>query len=305
MIRNPNDTNSTSASVPVNGQVPDNMHLGLPQLDHTDGLTFLNSIIDPPEVFPPTIPFGIPPMSQDNHFDWPPPTSEQVDDEPLTIPIGHLTPTSSLFALEPIQRLIGEYSEDFFYQIESTRDFVPEPMSGRFRDDLLLLNLDPAHTTTLLSTFFAEINPHFPLVDRREFTSFFESTMAARNDETDVALCLTVLALGRLACNRQACSPGQYTGDDGVDYFSVAYRVLTTKWITSFGADLSLASGLVYAAIYLCYLERPLHAWRLVHMASTKLQLIASRWAFLRACKGKVWEDHTDKDQIKKRNLHP
>ncbi|KAM0561260.1 hypothetical protein ACHAPJ_003138 [Fusarium lateritium] len=277
MLRKQNDVNSATAQVPVNGQPSQNMHVELPQLYQTDSLALLNSILDPPGIFPSTLPFNIPPMVQESHFDWPAPTSDQVDDDPLTIPIGHLTPTSSLFALEPIQKLIGEYPEDFFYRIECTREFVPEDMSGSFQECLLMLNTNHSHTTTLLSAFFTEIHPHFPLIDKNDFLSFFESTMIARTNETDVALCLTILALGRLACNRQACSPGQYTGDDGVDYFSLAYRILTTKWVTSFGVDLSLASGLVYAAIYLCYLERPLHAWRLVHMASTKLQLIASR----------------------------
>ncbi|KAH7127614.1 hypothetical protein EDB81DRAFT_145494 [Dactylonectria macrodidyma] len=254
--------------------------MSLPQLDQNDSLAFLASMIDPPDVFPSSFPMTIPPAleySGFDRFDWPQPNSDATEEEPLTIPIGHLTPTSSLFSLEPIQKLIGEYPEDFFFQIESTREFVPDVVNGSFHDALTLLNLDKAHMDTLLSAFFTEIHPHFPIIDQSHFMAFFESTMSSAEDETDTALCLTILALGRLACNRQACSPGNYTGDDGVDYSSLAYRTLTARWITSFGSDLSLALGLVYLAIYLCYLERPLHAWRLIHMASTKLQLIVSR----------------------------
>ncbi|KAJ4315828.1 hypothetical protein N0V84_008162 [Fusarium piperis] len=117
--------NGDPAPIPTVTDIPPHhTEMSLPQLDQNDSLAFLASMIDPPDVFPSTFPVTIHP--EYSGFDWPPPNADESEDEPLTIPIGHLTPTSSLFSLEPIQKLIGEYPEDFFYQIESAREFVPD-----------------------------------------------------------------------------------------------------------------------------------------------------------------------------------
>ncbi|KAJ6028314.1 hypothetical protein N7540_003890 [Penicillium herquei] len=196
---------------------------------------------------------------------------QQIEDEPSTIPIGHLTPTSSLFSLDQIKRLIGEYPEDFFFQIESTRQFEPQAPESP-------LNIEKDVSDALIVSFFAEIHPHFPILNPDSFGTFFDGVFFdGKGDESSRALCIIVLALGKLASNRQACSPGQYTEDDGLEYFARAYYRLTTQWISSFHFNLPLASGLVYCAIYLCYLERPLHAWRLIYMASSKVQMLASQ----------------------------
>lgn len=247
----------------------------LHSLDETTRLTLLSSITSPLEVFPPTqsIP-SMPVQGPDRNVEWVSQSPDLDDEEPLTIHIGHLTPTGSMFSLKPIQKLIGEYPEDFFFQIESARQFVPEILKGSTQEALLALNLDKSHTDSLLAAFFSEIHPNFPIINIDSFVIFFNNVMENPEDEQDITLCLTVLALGKLASNRQACSPGQCTGDDGFDYFSLAYRILALRWITSFDVDLSLASGLVFSAIYLCYLERPLHTWKMVHMASTKLQIM-------------------------------
>ncbi|KAJ5717562.1 hypothetical protein N7488_003208 [Penicillium malachiteum] len=196
---------------------------------------------------------------------------QHIEDEPSNIPIGHLTPTSSLFSLDQIKRLIGEYPEDFFLQIETTRQFEPQAPESP-------LNIEKDVSEALIASFFAEILPHFPILNPDSFgTSFDGVFFDGKGDESSRALCLIVLALGKLASNRQACSPGQYTEDDGLEYFARAYYRLTPQWITSFHFNLPLASGLVSCAIYLCYLERPLHAWRLVYMASSKVQMLASQ----------------------------
>ncbi|KAL1889590.1 hypothetical protein Sste5346_008839 [Sporothrix stenoceras] len=247
---------------------------------------------------------------------------EEDEGEPLTIPVGHLTPTGSLFALEPIKKLIGEYPEDYFFQIEGLRTYRPGNRRARgtsgnsLRDDLDSLFLGKAYTDLLLTAFFTHVQPHFPIVCADVFMPFVDRVLGlawmddpAKNQddaEIDVALCLTVLALGRLVYrqdqsqDRQStncvspssrsaagtsvpngedtdaatASPADASTEDSEAYFNIAYGIMMRHWATCFKPSVTFASALVYAAIYLCYLDRPLPAWSLVHMASIKLQVI-------------------------------
>ncbi|KAJ5379855.1 uncharacterized protein N7496_002283 [Penicillium cataractarum] len=248
---------------------------------HADVSAFLSSLWIPPEISllqPQQLGNDSSPgVADTQNLHWSPASGQQMggshtmEEEPLTIPIGHLTPTSSLFSLDQIKKLIGEYPEDFFYQIESTRNLEPKVPEDA-------LNIDKDVSDSFLAAFFSEIHPHFPILNPTLFGEFFNGVLFdGAGNESSQALCLMVLALGKLASNRQACSPGQYTEDDGMEYFGRAYHRLTSQWITSYHFNLPLASGLVYCAIYLCYLERPLHAWRMVYMASSKVQMMASQ----------------------------
>lgn len=105
---------------------------------------------------------------------------EEDEGEPLTIPVGHLTPTGSLFALEPIQKLIGEYPEDYFFQIEGLRTYRPGHRRSRgsagnsLRDDVDGLFLSKAYTDLLLTAFFTHVQPHFPIVYADAFVPFVD-----------------------------------------------------------------------------------------------------------------------------------
>ena len=194
-----------------------------------------------------------------------------VDEEPLTIPIGHLTATGTLFSLEPVLKLIGEYPENYFYQIESSRTFDPHLFDG------LPANLDPAHIDALLAAFFSEIHPHFPILDPVLFSASFHGFLnKGIADDPNRALCLVILALGQLACKKHPPLSPQSTNKDtpGVEYFCMAHKIATTRWVMSFNFSVPLCSALIYCAIFLCYLQYPLQAWRLIHMASTKLQMM-------------------------------
>ncbi|CAK7215505.1 hypothetical protein SBRCBS47491_002504 [Sporothrix bragantina] len=242
------------------------------------------------------------------------------EEEPLTIPVGHLTPRGSLFVLEPIQKLIGEYPEDYFLQIEALRVYHPTcrrryshgthanhgwPGHG-LGGALSGLCLDKNYTDMLVAAFFTNVQPHYPIVDADSFmpfvdrvlgqqhTAWMEDPMQSEDDaEIDVALCLTVLALGQLVHrqdhpeNGVGISPMSTTAgvgmeapeaieptDDSESYFAIAYEILMRRWATCFKPSVAYASALVHGAIYLCYLDRPLPAWALVHMASIKLQTI-------------------------------
>lgn len=199
-------------------------------------------------------------------------------DAPITIPIGHHTSTGSLFALEPVRRWIGDYPRDFFYQIEMCRTSISE-LNSRHDLSLLLATLDFMGDATddLIACFFTHIHPNFPILDKSAFIEFFHSTLRGDGrEDADAAVCLIVLALGKLSSvdtqEDLAINPSY-----GLEYFIPAYQILTTQWVSSFGTGLSLPTGLVLASIYMSCLARPLLAWRLVYMASGALQMITPR----------------------------
>lgn len=206
---------------------------------------------------------------------------DQDQDVPFTIPLRHHTTTGSLFALPQIRRLIGEYPDDFFYQIESSRS-LPVQIFPAQDLSLVLATLDLRREVTdpLLSQFFAGVHPHFPILDVPSFSLFFDNVLRGSGfDNSDTAVCLMVLALGKLVSNSQTDDFQDSYADtgNGIEYFSPAYQILTSQWITDFGLGTSLPLGLVLASIYLGYMNRPLAAWKLVYMASTKLQMIVSQ----------------------------
>ncbi|PWY94519.1 hypothetical protein BO94DRAFT_457552 [Aspergillus sclerotioniger CBS 115572] len=189
----------------------------------------------------------------------------------LTIPVGHVTPASSLFSVDQIRKLIGNYAEDFFYKIESTRNLEPQ-----MPDTVFSIEKDDADA--LLASFFSQIHPHFPILNPNSFRGFVHENLFARTgNKSGEALCLVVLALGKLASNRQACSPGQCSEINGIELFARSYYKLISQWTTSFHFNLPLVCGLVYCAIYLCYQERPLQSWSMVYMASTKAQIMVKQ----------------------------
>ncbi|CAG9994394.1 unnamed protein product [Clonostachys byssicola] len=246
-------------------------------------LNSLSSLNDPVDLFPINQNLSGNFSFDDQSLKWTssiaPSSGQTEDDEPLTIPIGHLTPTSSLFTLEPIRRLVGDYPEDYFLQIEEARYFQPATFAGILAEGLASLDIDRSDSETYMSAFLLHVHPQFPIVDPDSFTTLYRRVMNDGDhsddlDDLDVALCLVIMALGKLISNRQACSPGHCSRDDGSDYFALAYNILTSRCISTFGFNLSLASGLVHSAIYMCYLERPLHAWRFTHMASTQVQMM-------------------------------
>lgn len=211
--------------------------------------------------------------------DYPAEVSDaEQQEQPMTIPIGHLTTTGSLFSVDQIRSLIGEYPEDFFFQIEATHTIEQQTPPSHEKIANILATMDSSQAAAVLENFFAEIHPHFPILDQASFTATFNSIVAGTGNDIDAALCLIILALGELAGSLHTPAPGTTEQDEpGREHFSIAYHIITTSWLNSFDLSTSLVTALVYAAIYLCYMSRPLQAWRLIHMASTKLQMIVSQ----------------------------
>ncbi|CAG9997173.1 unnamed protein product [Clonostachys byssicola] len=203
-----------------------------------------------------------------------------LDDTPLTIPVGHLTTTGSLFSLTPLRPLLGEYPEDFMMQIERRRVLK---FGGRrtqsFEEELSFLDLSRESNQALIDAFFFYIYPNFPVLTPDIFRSIYEKVMEHdfRRD-AESALCLAVLALGKFATNLSSTGNTESQDDlNGMEYFSLAYEIAVVEWGASLGADVILPSTLVHGAIYLFHMARPLQAWKLVTLASSNLQLIKAR----------------------------
>ncbi|KAI8286024.1 hypothetical protein K4K60_000777 [Colletotrichum sp. SAR11_57] len=191
-----------------------------------------------------------------------------------------------MFALEPVRRLIGDYPRDFFYQVETCRTSIPE-LSSRHDLSLLLASVDfiGGATDGLISSYFTNINSTFPILDKTSFTDLFHRTLRGDQcEDVDAAVCLVVLALGKLTSTDYE-DVNSTNHSYGLEYFIPAYQILTTQWVTSFGTDLSLPTGLVLSAIYMSCLARPLLAWKLVYMASKNETVGRLFWAcFLLEC---------------------
>jgi hypothetical protein len=84
---------------------------------------------------------------------------EHVDLPPLTIPPKHRTSTNRLLALPQVVSLIGEFPEDYFYQVEARRPLSLGLLSGTWSPSQVRLpSLDRQVTDGLIGIFFSEIH---------------------------------------------------------------------------------------------------------------------------------------------------
>ncbi|KAJ5379845.1 uncharacterized protein N7496_002273 [Penicillium cataractarum] len=217
--------------------------------------------------------------------------------ELFSIPNRHLSSTGSLFDLEPIRHLIGEYPHDFFYHVESQRvpslnNNLNSPVS-----DLDGLDLTPEGTEPLLAAFFADVHIHFPVLNCDTFRPFFQDTLrSGRHQRIDLALCLMVLALGKLALNmRESGIIVESQSENGMEYFLAGHHLLTANFWSYFQLGTSMPMGLILGSIYLSYNNYSLAAWQLTFMASTKVQIIISQYnspkAFIRDTRSQAFPE--------------
>lgn len=209
----------------------------------------------------------------------PEPDDGMVNDQPFSIPDDHLTTTDSLFSLSPIQKLIGEYPTNLFYHVESTRGEAFQKSLDSLNVSLGDLDLRQGNCETLLVAFFMEIHIHFPILDPESFQVFFHAVMDhSPRPSLDMALCLTVLALGQLALAiRENSSIPDDASKNGLTYFAVAHEMLNSNTWSYFGDDIALPTGLLLSSVYLSYMTYPLLSWHLAYAASIKLQLTVSQ----------------------------
>lgn len=175
---------------------------------------------------------------------------------------------------------MGYYPQSLFYDLETSKAFPDDIMLSQDISLLLSeLDLDQETTARLISNFFSFIHTKFPIVDPGSFPEVFDKAIediARSVYKPSLAVCLLVLALGALGSTEDVFSP-ENEGDPSSPYFAIAYRILMIRWAGSFETSLSQPTGMLLAAIYLCFKSQPLAAWKLAYMTSSNLQLLTQR----------------------------
>ncbi|KGQ01239.1 hypothetical protein PAAG_12097 [Paracoccidioides lutzii Pb01] len=203
-------------------------------------------------------------------------TTTQPPQSTATCPESNPPATILLPSPLPIVKsLAGEFPEDYFFRTESQRS--PPPGSWMSPEqNLPYISRDVADL--LIATFFSMVHPCHPILDPDEFYTIYENVMATGLDYSlQSAQCLVVFALGVLAS--QASGAGARSGDwaPGMEYFQPALQILMAESAVSLGSNLLLPQTLIFGGVYFAYMARPLHSWKLIHLASTEVQLLLSR----------------------------
>ncbi|KAJ5200300.1 Phytanoyl-CoA dioxygenase [Penicillium cf. griseofulvum] len=196
----------------------------------------------------------------------------------FTIPPGHHTPPGSLFALDRIKNLIGDYPEDFFKQIEIKRPFNSIQVAGipQAFEQIDRSRLHPQVTKPLITEFLNHVHPYFPVLEPQLLHMLFETfSTYTKVNSIQTSLYLVILALGKASSNPERILNIEAEKDlSGMEYFASAYHYLNSPSITSFTADHLLPLALFYGSLYLRHIGRPIQAWRMVRDASNSVQLM-------------------------------
>ncbi|QSS56559.1 GAL4-like Zn2Cys6 binuclear cluster DNA-binding domain, conidia-enriched transcript [Histoplasma capsulatum var. duboisii H88] len=196
---------------------------------------------------------------------------------PFTAPPKHQTsPVYSLLKLPVIRSLVGELPEDHFFSIESRH--VPPAPSTWILSQAELPDIEREVTDRLVDTFFSDIHPCHPILDRDAFFAMYENVMSdGLGLGLHSAFCLVVFALGAVASEAAAVDPQEQYWEPALKYLQPALKILMAESVFSFGTDLQFVQALIFGGICFAYMAKPLHSWKLIHMASTDVQLLLSR----------------------------
>lgn len=198
----------------------------------------------------------------------------------FTIPFSHQTPTGSLFALDRVKNLVGDYPQDFFKQIEKKRPFNSIQVAGipQAFEQIERSRLHPQATKPLITEFLHHVHPFFPIVEPQLLHMLFDTfSTYTKVNSIQTSLYLIILALGKVSSNPQQIFDIEADKDlSGMEYFASAYHYLNNPLITSFTADHLLPLALFYGSLYLRYIGRPIQAWQMIRDASGSVQIMIS-----------------------------
>lgn len=191
---------------------------------------------------------------------------------PLTIPNGHNTPAIRVLRLPKIRALIGEYPRDYFYDIEIHRNM---PNLGQ---TVVPPELDKATSDVLLAAYHSKVHCHHPMLDYGTLLHYYDRLFNEPFSWTiETAIILVVLALGEIASSSSAQITATDKNRPGMTYFDPAFRIISKEAQFDFGLSAQVAQAQVLSGIFFAYLAYPLLSWRMIHSASTTVQLMLSR----------------------------
>lgn len=194
----------------------------------------------------------------------------------FTIPNGHNTPAVRMLNLPQIQSLIGKYPEDYFYNIEIHREV---PNMG----DITPPNLDKARCDELFNSYWTLVHPHHPILNYSNLSGYYEALFhdpaAEFSWSIKNAIVLVVLALGEVVSSSSSVIINNRDRSQlpGMRFFDPAFTIINKEGRFDFGFNALVAQAQILSGVYFAYLAYPLLSWRMVHAASTTVQLMLSR----------------------------
>lgn len=200
---------------------------------------------------------------------------DHVTETPLTIPVGHLTTTGSLLSLPQVRSLIGYYPQDIFLQLESQRTIeFPSPLHSAAS-----LDFGQPIIRSYIETFFDLVYPSYPIMNKDWFSAIHANAIEnGSKDDFDTALLLVVIGFGMMVSNLHDYPDIAVQNDkNGMKYFTSANQIIAASWIRTSSLDIALSTSLIYGAMYMSYLDRPIQMWKLINQASSSLQFIISQ----------------------------
>ncbi|KAK9452556.1 hypothetical protein V1511DRAFT_513736 [Dipodascopsis uninucleata] len=210
---------------------------------------------------------------------------------PFTIPMGHNTSTIRVLRLPLIKSLIGDYPQNYFFNIEAKRN-----ISGLV-SDRMFPPIDQDIGDMLVATYISTVHPHHPVVDTDVIFEYYKSIL--ENGlcwDIKSAIVLIVLALGEIASNTDiaippllspsASTPLSVSGGSennsgkaypGMHYFNPAFNIISDISRFDFGLKIEVAQAQVLAGAYLAYAVHPLSSWKMIHAASCAVQMLITQ----------------------------
>ncbi|KAJ5677726.1 transcriptional regulator family: Fungal Specific TF [Penicillium maclennaniae] len=195
----------------------------------------------------------------------------EYNNDPFLIPLGHQTPTGNL-------NLIGDYSQDFFLFLESERSLRPLAPQVPYSAILAKLTANRETTDFLISSFCNYVHLHFPILELESLHEMIETFLQSSEGRTSSdALCLIILALGEICSTTvNVYDTESQTDSNGTECFAHAYQILATEGLTLFSRDVKVPLAYFFGSIYFRYRGRALEAWKMIHAASSGVQLMFS-----------------------------
>lgn len=201
------------------------------------------------------------------------------------IPFGHSATLAWLLSLPPIRAVIGDFPKSYFYSLEEDTA-LPQPLDLIEPIQVDWPSLEPDRLRALAESYFQEASAYLPLFTREYYNQLQDVFIQnGPTQDTGTAICLCVWALGYMASNSTKAAVPQTLVDSspdlGLQYFSIALRIILSKTIWGFTPNLQTCQALVLAASYFCYLGRPLHSWKMIHNAAHRFLEIIKRYVSL------------------------
>ncbi|KAG6123173.1 hypothetical protein E4U13_000414 [Claviceps humidiphila] len=163
------------------------------------------------------------------------------------------------------------------------RDLVPQPYDSRIflqlemaREPLRILTqaqcVDLSKNRSYIKAYFDRVNIWYACINPLMWPSQYRTALSSGFREgPESCIVLLVLALGEASLRESISRVTPQETPPGMQYFMAAGSLLP-EMITS--NDILAAQCHLLAAAYLFYLVRPLEAWNLLCITSTKLQLL-------------------------------